>query len=71
MEGTGPASVQRFTLRTADGEVLDFYIDRLAVTDGGQPAPHLRDHQIDGSPIVVEYEERDGRNVAIRYRDAP
>ncbi len=70
VEGEGPANVTGFTLRTAGGEVFDFDVGRLEVTDGGKPAPHLREHQVDGAPIVVEYEGRDGGYVAIRYRDA-
>ena len=68
-EGSGPAAVDRFTLRTADGQVLTFLIDRLAVTGGGKPAPHLREHQLDGQPIEVEYKVEDGRHVALRYAD--
>ena len=68
-EGSGPAAVERFTLRTADGQVLTFLIDRLAVTGGGKPAPHLREHQLDGQPIEVEYKVEDGRHVALRFTD--
>lgn len=70
IEGEGPASVERFTLRTAEGEVLVFDVERLEVTDGGKPAPHLREHQVDGRPITVAYKVESGRNVALRYRDA-
>ena len=70
VEGSGPASVERFTLRTAEGQVLAFDVGRLEVTDGGKPAPHLREHQVDGQPITVHYRVEAGRNVAVRYTDA-
>ena len=70
VEGSGPASVDRFTLRTAEGAVLIFDVERLEVTSGGKPAPHLREHQVDGHPIRVEYRVEAGRNVALRYTDA-
>ncbi len=69
-EGSGPASVEEFTLRTADGRLYEFAIERLEVTGGGKPAAHLREHQIDGQPVVVEYKVEDGRHVALRYQDA-
>ncbi len=70
IEGAGPADVSRFTLRTADGEVLDFAVERLELTGGGKVAPHLREHQVDGLPIEVEYKIDSGRHVALRYTDA-
>jgi hypothetical protein len=70
VEGDGPASVTAFTLRTAEGELFEFDIERLDVSDGGKPAPHLREHQLDGAPISVEYRVEGDRNVALRYRDA-
>jgi hypothetical protein len=33
--------------------VFDFTVGRLELTDGGLPAPHLRDHLVSGEPITV------------------
>ncbi len=71
VEGSGPASVERFTLGTAEGEVLTFDVERLEVTGGGKPAPHLREHLTSGAPFTVEYGASGGHNVAMRYYDAP
>lgn len=68
--GDGPTEVTGFTLRTAEGQVLVFEVGRLDVGGGGKPAPHLREHLLDGAPIAVEYRVEGDRNVALRYRDA-
>jgi hypothetical protein len=70
VEGSGPASVDQFTLRTPDGRVLTMAVERLDVSGGGKPAAHLREHQLDGQPIEVEYKVEGGRHVALRYTDA-
>ena len=70
VESFGPASVERFTLRTSNGQVYDFAIETLATTSGGKPAPHLREHQLSSEPIVVEYKVENGRHVALYYTDA-
>ena len=41
------------------------------MSDGGLPAPHLRDHLISGEPITVTYTiDEEGQNLALRYVDA-
>ena len=70
VDGSGLAEVNGFSLRTAAGRVLDFEIERLELVGGGKAAPHLREHQLDGLPITVEYKVDGGRLVALRYRDA-
>jgi len=57
-------------VRTADGNVLQFEVDRLDVNNG-LPPQHLREHLATGIPIVVEYVVEGERNVALRYNDAP
>jgi hypothetical protein len=71
VEGPDVARVDRFTLRTADGELLEFAVRALSLSGGGKPAPHLREHQASGAPITVDYRLEDGERVAIRYYDAP
>jgi hypothetical protein len=71
VEGDGPASVDRFRLRTQDGRVVELAIERLSLEGGGKPAAHLREHLVDGQPILVDYKVDDDRHVALRYTDAP
>jgi hypothetical protein len=65
-DGPNAAQVDRFSMRTADGRVLDFKVGRLDLANGGLPAPHLRDHLVSGEPITVSVY---GDEV-VRYVDA-
>jgi hypothetical protein len=69
-EGPDASQVDRFSLRTDDGEVLVFRVETLDLSRGGLPAPHLREHLLSGEPITVEYRHDVGENVATRYVDA-
>ncbi|HVM31095.1 MAG TPA: hypothetical protein VM305_10065 [Candidatus Limnocylindrales bacterium] len=71
VDGPDLARVDNFTLRTDDGRTLAFEVEVLALTDGGKPAPHLREHLASGEPVEVEYRDAGGRLLAVRYRDAP
>jgi hypothetical protein len=71
VEGTSPAQVDRFTLRTSEGRVLVFEVGQLDLSGGAFPAAHLRDHQASAEPVVVEYRVEGGRPVATRLTDAP
>ena len=68
---TGPnvASVTDFTMRTYDGQTLQFKVGVLDVNNG-LPAPHLREHLSSGIPIFVTYHLDNGTNIATRYIDA-
>ncbi len=70
ISATGPdvASVTDFTLRTYDGQTLQFKVGVLDVNNG-LPAPHLREHLVSGLPILVTYHVDNGVNVATRYID--
>jgi hypothetical protein len=70
VEGSGAAEVTSFSLRTAEGRVITFAVGRLDLSDGGLPAPHLREHLVSGMPITVEYAAEADRNLALRYVDA-
>ena len=65
-DGPDAANVERFSLRTSDGQVREFTVGRLDLNNGGLPAPHLREHLLSGEPITV-YHYGDE---AIRYVDA-
>lgn len=69
-DGPSAAEVDRFSLRSDDGEIVAFVVGTLEISNGGLPAPHLREHLVNGEPVRVEYRVEDGRNVAIRYVDA-
>jgi hypothetical protein len=68
--GPDAASVTTFTLQTNDGQKLDFVVGTLDVSDGGLPAPHLREHMAGSTPTTVWYHVQDGKNVATKYTDA-
>jgi hypothetical protein len=70
VDGPSLAVVNGFSLRTSRGEVFEFEVERLELAGGGKPAAHLREHQLDGQPIVVDYKVDGGRLVALRYTDA-
>jgi hypothetical protein len=66
-EGPNATDVDRITLRTNDGQVLDLTVGVLDVNNGSLPAPHLREHLVSGEPITVFYY---GTEI-FRYVDAP
>jgi hypothetical protein len=67
-QGPDSASVTNFTLRTYDGKTLQFKVGVLDLNNG-LPAPHLREHLVNGVPIFVTYHMDNGANVATRYVD--
>jgi len=70
-DGPDASQVDRFSLRTTSGRLLDFSVGRLDVEGGGLPAPHLREHLVSGQPITVYFsEDENGGLVAVRYVDA-
>jgi hypothetical protein len=71
VEGSSPAQVNRFTLRTADGAVLTFEIGRLEAGGDSFPASHLREHLATAEPVRVAYRSEGGSLVAVRLRDGP
>jgi hypothetical protein len=69
-DGPNAAEVDRFTLRTSEGEVLEFTLGRLDLSNGGLPAAHLREHLVNGEPIKVLYVATGSGLVALQYTDA-
>ena len=69
-DGPNAAQVDRFSLRTNAGQVIPFVVGRLDQSNGGLPAPHLREHLVSGIPITVFYNVEQGNNIAVRYIDA-
>lgn len=70
VDGSGPASVDAVAVRSNDGQVLTLDVRRLDVNNG-LPGAHLREHLASGAPIVADYIVEGGRNVLLRYNDAP
>ena len=68
--GPDAATVSTFTLRTDDGQTLNFVVGTLDISDGGLPAPHLREHMAGSTPTTVYYRVENGQNVAVKYTDA-
>jgi hypothetical protein len=66
-----PASVTAFTLRTPDGDMIEFDAAEVDFGAGGFPAQHLREHQALAQPVLVTYHVLGGRNVATKLEDAP
>jgi len=69
VEATSLTDVQGFTLRTKDGDSVQFAIGSLE--NGSRfPPGHLVEHQSTAQPIRVWYRTVDGVKVAIRLEDA-
>ena len=69
-EGLG--QMRSFTLRTSDGESLDFVIaGGVDLSGDGFPPDHLFQHMALTEGIAVAYEMRDGERVVTKLADAP
>jgi hypothetical protein len=70
VEATSLADITSFTIRTADGELLEFGLE--ALENGVEfPPGHLAEHVASSAPVVVSYRDEGGRRLAIRIVDAP
>ena len=67
VDGPTAADVDRISLRTDDGRVLQLTVGVLELSGGGLAAPHLREHLVSGEPITVYLKG----NEITRYTDAP
>jgi hypothetical protein len=69
VQATSLTDVQGFTLRTTDGDSVQFAIGSLE--NGSQfPPGHLVEHQSTAQPIRVWFRTEGGVKVAIRLEDA-
>jgi len=66
VDGPTAARVDRFVLRTDDGQLLEFTLGPLSLDGGGLPAPHLREHLVSGERVTVYH----WNNIVQRYTDA-
>jgi hypothetical protein len=69
VESAGLDRVSGFTLRTADGVLLDFMIGMLENGDEFPPG-HLTEHQATSDPVRVFFTVEGGVLVATRLEDA-
>jgi len=66
------AKVDRFTLRTDDGQLLDFVADpnfNVGATHAMTPG-HMRQHMALADPVLVTYRDDSGTLVALNATDA-
>lgn len=68
VDSEGLTDVRSFTIRTDDGTVLVFRVDRLEA--GSLPVGHLTEHAATGAPVRVTFVVEDGELVAVSYADA-
>ena len=66
VDGPNAAQVDRVTIRSNDGALHVLNVGPLDLSNGGLPAPHLREHLVSGEPITA-YARND---VMYRYMDA-
>jgi hypothetical protein len=71
VQGSGPAAVDRFTLRTDDGRVLTLRVDPARLSADSFVPAHLREHLASGVRVLVSYESEGDQLVATRLADAP
>jgi hypothetical protein len=69
VDSQGLTDVRGFTLRTSDGQTIDFRIGRLENAVQFPPS-HLGVHLADGVPVRVTYEMSGTDRVATRLEDA-
>jgi hypothetical protein len=69
VEATSLSNVQGFSIRTLDGQTIDFRIGRLENASIFPPG-HLAEHKVSLVPIRVTYVERDGAREVVRIEDA-
>jgi hypothetical protein len=69
VRSSGLTQVQGFTLRTSDGETMEFRLGRLE--NGAQfPPGHLAEHQATSAPVRVYFRLESGVSVAFWIEDA-
>ena len=65
----GLGAVSAMTIRTSDGEMIDFVIGTLE-NESEFPLGHLATHQATGAPVRVWYRLDGSQRVAYRIEDA-
>jgi hypothetical protein len=71
IQGSSPAQVSGFTLRTSSGQLLSFQLGRVQLAADSFPPGHLHEHLASAQPVRVTYFQRDDALVATRLRDGP
>ncbi len=63
------SAVESFTIRTEDGEELEF-VPRPGTRFDGGPLSHLSQHLLSGEPVLVRYQAEGETLTAIEVSDA-
>lgn len=71
VQGSNPAAVDRFTLRTDDGRLLTLRVDPARLSADSFAPAHLREHLASGARVLVSYEGQGDELVATSLTDAP
>ena len=69
VQATSLSAVQGFSIRTSDGQTVEFRIGALENASAFAPG-HLAEHKVSLVPVRVTWVERDGSRVAVRIEDA-
>lgn len=69
--GSGPAEVDRFTLRTDAGTELTLEIRPGRLAPGSFPPAHLREHLASGEKVRVSWVDEGASHVATGLFDTP
>jgi hypothetical protein len=71
VQGSGPADVDRFTLRTDEGRLLTLRVDPARLSPDSFAPAHLREHLASGAKVLVRYEGVGDEIFVTRLTDAP
>jgi hypothetical protein len=70
IESQGLADVAGFTLRTPDGQTIEFSTRDTRFDATGFPPQHLQEHRALADPVKVTYQVHDGLNHVVKLEDA-
>ena len=70
VDAAGLSDVRGFTLRTQDGTLMEFRLERLENATAFPPG-HFAEHQATAEPVVVRYQGEGDALFAIQVEDAP
>jgi hypothetical protein len=71
VQGSGPADVDRFTLRTDEGRLLTLRVDPDRLSPDSFAPAHLQEHLASGAKVLVSYEGQGDELFVTRLADAP
>ncbi|MBA3777872.1 MAG: hypothetical protein H0X16_00945 [Chloroflexi bacterium] len=69
VEGDSPVNVRSFSLRTPEGQTVQFEVGQLRLEGGAFAAAHLREHLSSSEPVRVVYRMEGSRRIAVALFD--